>query len=252
VKKIVGIPWRRDHRRHRWITERQRYESEGERLARTVKVLGEAFMEDQASWDLGIAPAERARAYEFLRGFQSSGGFFCCSIGTKCDVNKWDIVKWRELLKRVGRDFAGLGLLLLGSKEDQPLSDHVAAEFDGRVLNLCGVTTPRESAALLEAARIFVGHDSGPMHLAAAVGTRCVAIFSARNLPHIWFPSGDGHRVIYHAVPCGGCGLENCIKFQKKCIGSVTVNEVYAAVSAALNESGHEPLRYFGCIASER
>ena len=73
------------------------------------------------------------------------------------------------------------------------------------------------------------------MHLAAAVGTRCVAVFSARNLPGVWFPFGADHRVIYHDVPCKGCGLETCMKFEKRCITSVSVDEVFSTVVEALD-----------------
>jgi heptosyltransferase III len=103
-------------------------------------------------------------------------------------------------------------------------------------LNLCGVTSPRETAAVMGRATLFVGHDSGPMHLAAAVGIRCVALFSARNLPRVWFPFGTNHRVIYHDVPCKGCGLETCVKFKKKCITSVSVDEVFSTVVKVLND----------------
>jgi ADP-heptose:LPS heptosyltransferase len=72
------------------------------------------------------------------------------------------------------------------------------------------------------------------MHLAAAVGTPCVAIFAARNLPRIWFPHGHRHRVIYHEVDCMGCGLETCVVQKKKCLTSVTVEEVFGAVAEAL------------------
>ena len=72
-------------------------------------------------------------------------------------------------------------------------------------MNLCGLLNPRESAAALKMAKIFVGHDSGPMHLAASVGIPCVAIFSARNKPGVWFPYGNQHKVVYHPIDCYGC-----------------------------------------------
>lgn len=143
----------------------------------------------------------------------------------------------------MGKRDDGLGLLLVGSPEEAALSAEAAAEWRGPVINLCGVTNPRETAALLERAELFVGHDSGPMHLAAAMGTRCVAVFSARQQPRIWFPYGDGHRVIFHHMPCEGCRLERCVEFQKQCITSVRVEEMYTAVSTALNKSLSTPRR---------
>ena len=78
------------------------------------------------------------------------------------------------------------------------------------------------------------GHDSGPTHLAAAVDTPCVAIFSSRNYLGEWFPQGTGHRVLYHPIECQGCKLDVCIERQKACINSITVDEVFAAVHESL------------------
>jgi ADP-heptose:LPS heptosyltransferase len=100
----------------------------------------------------------------------------------------------------------------------------------GPKLNLCGVLSARVSAAVLARASVFIGHDSGPMHLAAVVGTPCVAIFSARELPGKWFPLGRNHEVLFRNVECAGCGLEECVTEQKRCIRGITVEEVNAAV----------------------
>jgi heptosyltransferase III len=129
-------------------------------------------------------------------------------------------------------------LVLCGAAEESEASEFAAAGWralaGGPVVNLCGALTPRESAAVLARSAVFLGHDSGPMHLAAAVQTRCVAVFSSRNLPGVWFPYGNGHAVLYHPVACGGCKLQTCIAERKKCILSITVDEVLAAVAGVL------------------
>ena len=76
------------------------------------------------------------------------------------------------------------------------------------------------------------------MHLAAAVGTRVVAIFAARNLPRTWFPYGTASRVLYHQVDCRGCGLETCIVERKRCLLSITVPEVLTALNELLEGAG--------------
>lgn len=83
---------------------------------------------------------------------------------------------------------------------------------------------------MLARAFLFIGHDSGPMHLAAAVGTPCVAIFSGRSLPGRWFPLGEGHEVLYRRVECAGCELDECIVEQKRCIRGISVDQMVAAV----------------------
>jgi ADP-heptose:LPS heptosyltransferase len=77
------------------------------------------------------------------------------------------------------------------------------------------------------------------MHLAAAVQTRCVAVFSARNPPGVWFPYGTQHRVLYRRVDCEGCRLNTCIVQKKKCILSITVDEVLAQVVSVLPAASH-------------
>jgi ADP-heptose:LPS heptosyltransferase len=69
------------------------------------------------------------------------------------------------------------------------------------------------------------------MHLAAAVGTPCVAIFSSQNLPGEWFPYGKIHKVLYRDIECGGCRLTICIEREKACIRSISVEDVFNATS---------------------
>src|SRR5919106_1776569 len=131
---------------------------------------------------------------------------------------------------RTGARLPEWGLAMLGAADERARSDALAANWPGNRANLCGRLTVRESAAALTRARIYLGHDSGPMHLAAAVGTPCVAVFSSRNLPGEWFPYGDRHRVLYHSISCQGCRLEVCVERQKACIRSITVDQVARSV----------------------
>jgi len=220
------------------VTPAAALEPEAARLARNLRELGDARLGDPTSWDLHLTPDEHATAARAIGHTALQQELFAISIGTKLQSNDWGRDNWRELLTRVARAFPGRTLLLLGSPEESDTSDFIAANWQtsggGPVINLCGRLTPRQSAAALKRARLFLGHDSGPMHLAAAVGTPCVAIFSARNLPGQWFPYGAQHRVLYHRVECAGCGLETCIEQRKKCILSITPDEALAEIRAAL------------------
>ncbi len=237
VKKMIGIPWRKSDRFTQRISTSECYEHEATRLARCISVLGNARVDDPASWDLHLGDAERLEVNRLLRCWPGRKRFLVCGVGTKVDAKDWGAEKWRHLLGRVSCEHPDMGLSLVGAPEEAAVSNEAAAEWRGPLLNLCGVISPRKTAALLEEADLYVGHDSGPMHLAAAVGTRCVAVFSSRSFPGVWFPIGTGHRVIYHHVHCAGCGLERCLNYAKACINSITVEEVHAAVSAALTES---------------
>ncbi|GGA60197.1 hypothetical protein GCM10011507_09710 [Edaphobacter acidisoli] len=237
VRRLVGVPVTEDMQQNR--TERDgTLEPEASRLARNLAELGSVDLEDAASWDLRLTEEEHARAGAAL---VPTGGrpFVAVSVGTKVQAKDWGRENWRALLGEIARLCPGYALTLSGSPEESEASEFAAEGWRGAgggpVVNLCGALTPRESAAVFARARIFVGHDSGPMHLAATVGTPCVAIFAARNKPRVWFPYGGRHRVVYHKVDCWGCGLETCVVEKKKCITSITVDEVLAQVAEVLS-----------------
>jgi ADP-heptose:LPS heptosyltransferase len=73
------------------------------------------------------------------------------------------------------------------------------------------------------------------MHLASAVGTPTIAIFSSRNMPGIWFPTGNEGNIFYNNVDCRGCGLEVCIARQQRCIREISPAAVAVRVDAILN-----------------
>jgi ADP-heptose:LPS heptosyltransferase len=118
------------------------------------------------------------------------------------------------------------------------VSDFAAGGWTGQssnpVVNLCGKLSPRETAAVFQYASVFLGPDSGPMHLAACAGVPCVIAFSARGLPGVWYPAGKQHRVLYHKVNCFGCNLETCVEEERKCLTSISVEEMVAAIESVL------------------
>lgn len=245
VKRQVGVPLTEEMQANKWQEEHEALEPEFERLARNIAELGDPEVGTDAAWDLGLTAAERARAAEVMAA-AGDRPVLAVSVGTKVQSKDWGRENWRALLERLGGMYAGYGLALMGAPEESEASEFAAegwragAGAGAVVMNLCGKLTPRESAACFEWAGrsggIFLGHDSGPMHLAATVGTRCVAIFAARNIPRVWYPRGEGHRVIYHEVDCMGCGLETCIVQRKKCLTGIGVEEVVGVVREVMGE----------------
>ena len=237
IPRLIGVPLTEDSQKHRWEPAEQALEPEGARLARNLAELGDADLDAPASWDLRLTTAEHARATEALAA-TANGPLIAVSVGTKVQSKDWGRDNWRALLNRLATLYPDHALAFCGASEESEASEFTAdgwRENSGSpIINLCGLLTPRESAAVLAHARVFVGHDSGPMHLAAAVQTPCVAIFAARNKPRVWFPYGKQHRVLYHQTDCWGCGLETCIVERKKCLTSITVDEVVTEVRVLL------------------
>ena len=235
----IGVSLTEAMQKHLFQPEYDALEPECERLTRNIRELGDAHVDSRTAWDLRLTSAEQEKAIEVLRP-AGDRPILAVSVGTKVQSKDWGRQNWQDLLARLAQQYAAYALVLTGVTEENETSEFAAdgwrsiAGDAGPIINLCGKLTPRESAAVFAHAGLFLGHDSGPMHLAATVGTRCVAIFAARNIPRVWFPHGKHHRVLYHPVDCMGCGLETCIVQEKKCIVSITVEEVALAVAAAL------------------
>jgi ADP-heptose:LPS heptosyltransferase len=239
IGRQIGVPLTDEMQANLLQSKTNTLEPEYERLARNIVELGDARIDTPEAWDLRLTSAEHARAAEALR---PAGGrpVLAVSVGTKVQSKDWGRENWQALLACLGGMYPGYALALMGAPEESEASEFAAdgwrkaAGTASPVINLCGPLTPRESAACFAQARLFLGHDSGPMHLAATVGTTCVAIFAARNIPRVWFPHGAQHRIVYHEVSCMGCGLETCIVEKKRCLTSITVDEVAAEVKAVL------------------
>jgi ADP-heptose:LPS heptosyltransferase len=241
IHSQIGVPLCVAMQENRFHPGDETFERECQRLGRNLAELGDAQIDKRSSWDLRLTLAEQSRAAAVVA---TAAGLplLAISLGTKVQANDWGAENWRELLCRLSTRLPQHALLLLGVAEDRERSEFAAAAWRladgaGPVLNLCGTLTPRESGACLADARLFVGHDSGPIHLAAASGVPCVGIYSARNSPGIWFPYGKQHRVLYHAVECRGCGFANCVVEKKRCLTSISVDEAEHAVLEALRES---------------
>ncbi len=235
IKEIIGVPYAKGLRTNRLLPDKLHFEHEAVRLARCIGVLGDARLENPSSWDLLLSPLEYQAAKHILEGWDARNNFIACSIGTKFEVNDWGNQNWKTLLKLLNREYARCGLILLGSADEFRRAEELCQSWNAPSLNLCGKLTLRIAAAVLKYARIFLGHDSGPMHLAAAAGVPCVVVFSALHKPGIWFPSGPYHRVIYHKTECFGCGLDICRKYNKKCIRSISAEEVFDAICQAID-----------------
>jgi lipopolysaccharide heptosyltransferase III len=237
ISRLIGVPISEDLQKNRWLDSEQALEPEAARLARNLAELGDANLDSPASWDLHLTAAENVRAKELLEP-AGNHPIIAVSVGTKVQSKDWGRDNWRALLKRLATLYSGHALALCGAPEESEASEFAADGWRESsrtpVVNLCGLLTPRESAAAISHARIFIGHDSGPMHLAASVQTPCVAIFAARNKPRVWFPYGRQHRVLYHQTDCWGCGLETCTVEKKRCLTSITVDEVVTEVRAIL------------------
>ncbi|MBV8473243.1 MAG: hypothetical protein JO234_07480, partial [Hyphomicrobiales bacterium] len=191
----VGIPWTPDLDRVR-ILPNGELEPECERIARALAALGPFDLTGPAAWDLHLDAAERA-AGKATAGSLAEGPFLAVNMGGKAAQKDWGVDNWRALLARIALRFPGMGLLVVGAAEDVARAPLVCGGWRGPIVNACGKLAPRVSAAAMLGARLFLGHDSGPLHLASAIGLPCVGLFGDFNRPRAWHPYRGDNRILH-------------------------------------------------------
>ena len=235
IRRQYGFPFSSRGRLNAHLAETDLYQSESDRLVSNIQQLGQVDLRDDRWWDLGLSSDEHARAIDYLSSTIGDCPFFALSVGTKAQTNDWTQPNWLALIRTLNDLYPDRGLVTFGSALEHERSESLLKNWHGPKVNLCGKPSPRVSAAILKKADLFLGHDSGPMHLAANVGTPCVAVFSARVHPGVWYPRGEGHQAIYHRTECANCKLFVCTTQNKKCILSITIDEVVQAVGKVLS-----------------
>ncbi len=156
--------------------------------------------------------------------------------GMELAAKRWPLNRYKELVYRLVRERSAQ-VLLIGGPDDIALNQSLLDALDvpeGTVLNLAGKTSFGQTAALLERCALFIGNDSSPMHLAAAVGIPIIAIFGPTS-PHEYgpYPLDDPHHITLWrnstGQPCFFLGKMQ-ITTDCTCIQAVTVDDVWDAV----------------------
>lgn len=130
----------------------------------------------------------------------------------------------------------GLQVILTSGPDQRELHkvNHIVNLCRSRPINLAGQLTLKQMAALSHRCRLFIGVDTAPMHIAAAVGTPVVALFGPSG-ENSWGPWGEGHIVIKKDMPCRPCGKDGCGGSKKsRCLEEITAGEVLEAAWSVL------------------
>ncbi|MDP6619424.1 MAG: glycosyltransferase family 9 protein [Nitrospinota bacterium] len=152
--------------------------------------------------------------------------------GAGYPTKRWRPVRYGALAKWLAES-RGYRIVLIGSREEAALvSEVIRTAGPVGALDLTGKNSLRELLALLARADLMVGNDSGPVHIAAALGTRTVALFSGTNDDAEWAPAGTRTRVVRKAVACSPCALKVCTTHDHECMETLTVEAAQEAVLA--------------------
>jgi len=185
---------------------------------------------------LGVGKAERAWARKHLEslGYHGPRLFVGLSPGASFGpAKRWPLERFADVADRlIGA--LGADVLIFGSAGERALAEAIAAEMEHTPTIVAGATSLGQLMALFAQCRLIVTNDSGPMHLAAALGVPLVAVFGSTN-QRATGPLGAHVRVVKRPVPCSPCGRRECpIDF--RCMTGVTVESVHRAALEVVKE----------------
>jgi heptosyltransferase-3 len=184
--------------------------------------------------DVNIGDRDRDMVARWLSAQPDDGGRSWCAIGpgSKMPSKVWPLERYLAAAERLVDDF-NLWPLFFGGSADRDVGEHLAKSL-GRGYVPAGVLDVRASMAAMQRCVLFLGNDTGTMHMAAASGVRCVGVFASRDTPGLWYPYGDGHVVLRTPISCEGCLLEECVDRRMECILSISVQQVVEACQSVL------------------
>jgi heptosyltransferase-2/heptosyltransferase-3 len=140
-------------------------------------------------------------------GMSISEPYLCIHPGAGTWVKLWDEAHWAAAADTLAEQL-GVRIILTGTEQELGMVQRIAAGMTHKSLVLAGETQVSQLAALFERARVVLGPDSGPLHLAAAVGTPTVSLFGPARLNEFtpWGPAHQ-HITLTSDLACVGCGV---------------------------------------------
>ena len=177
-------------------------------------------------------PEEARRLAE--EGLASCGisEYVALNPGGGWPTKRWSPERYGKLAQEIQRNWNLASLVLWGPGEEG-MAEEIVSSSAGAAQQ-APATELKQMIPYLEGARLFVGGDTGPLHIACALGVSVVGVFGPTD-PARNGPFGEGDRVVWKSVPCSPCYKRRCPGFDTVCLRSMSVPEVMEAVAARLN-----------------
>ena len=179
-----------------------------------------------------ISEENKKRAEELLEksGLDRGERFVAVSPIALWETKLWEDEKFARLCDRITGEL-GVKVVFTGS-EKEGMNKLIQSLMTKPSINLGGMTTLRDLACIYRLSSLLITTDSGPMHIATAVGTPVIALFGPTS-PLRTGPYGEGNVVIRKEMDCSPCFLKKCES--RRCMKDISVDDVFEAVKAMLD-----------------
>jgi lipopolysaccharide heptosyltransferase II len=180
---------------------------------------------------LSIPEEARQRVEAELARELVTESILCVAPGARWETKRWPAERFAEAAARLAEE-TGVRIIVVGTEEDRELARSICQRVGEQALDWTGRTSLVELAALFARSALLLTNDSGPMHLAAALGTPLVAVFGPTD-PGRTGPYSDEAVVVRSAAHCAPCYQRRCSR--RVCLEEVRVEEVVSHVRGVLS-----------------
>jgi heptosyltransferase I len=209
------------------------------RSRRVVEALGLSALSTPLR--LGISRSDREWAQKQLAALE--GPALAIHPGASWVTKRWPPERFAAVACKALRRF-GVSSVVLGTPEEQPIAAQVVQTIrqfapHAALVNLAGQTTLKQLAAVLDQSRVLLTNDSGPMQLAAGLGTPVVGVFTCTS-PAISAPAGSQHEFVATGVKCAGSYRKRCPYRGKKhlaCMEELDVDRVWSGLCRLMQKN---------------
>ncbi len=182
-----------------------------------------------------IKPESENWVESFLKSesIRSTDPLLAIHPGASCPSKIWPQERFAQVADALIEKY-GFKVLLVAGPKDIKIADTVSEKMRHQAVNAAGKTSVSQLASLLKRCRVFISNDSGPVHIASAVGTPVISIFGRNQKglsPERWGPVGQKDRLLHKDVGCVRCYAHNCVR-QFACLKTITADDVVAAVDS--------------------
>lgn len=149
------------------------------------------------------------------------------NTGGTWPTKRWKIEGFAELADILNRQYGKV--IFVGSKGDLDRVEKIKALMETDPVIATGKTTLKELAALLERCQLVISNDSGPVHVAAAVGTPTITIFGPSD-DRKYRPLGEEHYIVENGIECRPCGKHECPLGHHKCMQDIEAEDILSII----------------------
>lgn len=185
--------------------------------------------------EMFLSDNERKWAEDFLKGMEKENNSIVIGLqpGAAKLYKRWPEKKFIRLGQVLKTTMNNVIILITGDSKEEELSERIAKETGG--ISLAGRLTLRETAAVIERCNLFITNDTGPLHLAVALGTPTIALFSATGIENVTpYASLKSFRFISKPKPCNPCISKVCKS--SLCMEQISVEEVFETVKEEITK----------------